>query len=138
MSQISSIPISIDYSPRRLRAGEKSLLRISLEIPAGFHIIAQSPSEGILIPAELLLESPEGVIIGEPSYPEPYKAGFEWSEPLLLTYKEKVEIDVPIEVAPGKGGRIDIPGILSYQGCNEKQCFPPEKQEFTLRLEVAG
>lgn len=129
-------PISIDYSPRKLRAGEKNLLKIMLEIPEGFDIMAHKPSEEFLIPAELILESPEGFAIGEPAYPEPYEQKFDWMENKLRVYKGRIEVDVPVEITAVKSEALELHGVLSFQGCTENQCLPPRKQEFTLSLEV--
>jgi len=129
-------PISIDYSPRKFQVGEINLLKVSFEIPEGFDIMAHKPSEEFLVPAELILESPEGIIVGDPSYPEAKEEKFDWSEITLRIYKGKFDVDVPIEVAAERSGRLELHGILSFQGCTENQCLPPKKQDFTLSFDV--
>ena len=127
-------PININYAPKKLGAGEKNLLKINLEIPEGFDIMAHKPAEEFLIPAEVIFKPLDGVIIGEPSYPEPIKEKLEWSDTILLLYKGRIEVDVPIEVA--RNGMLELSGVISFQGCTANQCLPPKKQEFTLALEV--
>lgn len=129
-------PISIDYSPKTLRAGVRNILKVSLEIPQGFDIMAHKPSEEFLIPAEVILEPASDIIIGEPSYPDAMEEKFDWSEIVLRVYKGKFEVDVPIEIIDRKSGSLELPGILSFQGCTENQCLPPKKQEFILSFDV--
>ena len=129
-------PIIIEYTPKKLRAGVRNLLKVSFDIPEGFDIMGHKPSEEFLVPAELILEQPEGITIDEPSYPEATEEKFEWSEITLRVYKGKFDVDVPIEVAAGKSGGLELHGILSFQGCTENQCLPPKKQEFTLSFDV--
>jgi len=46
----------------------------------------------------------------------------------LSDYKGKVIIE--------RRGRLELHGILSFQGCTKNQCLPPKRQEFTLSFYV--
>ena len=61
---------------------------------------------------------------------------FQAGEINLRIYKGKFDVDVPIGVAAERSGGLELHGILSFQGCNENQCLPPKKQEFTLSFDV--
>lgn len=130
-------PIAIDYQPHTVKAGQKVSLMFTLNIPDGFHIMAHKPAEEFLIPTQISLDSIEGVIVGEPSYPAAKEERVSWSETVLLTYEGQITIVVPIDVTTGASGTLALTGMLSFQGCTENQCLPPKKQKFDISLDFA-
>ncbi len=133
----ASSEIEIDWSPQRFKKGEQVNLIITLIIPQGLHIQAHKPAEELLIPTKIKLKETEGITLGEPVYPEPIQLPTAWSKVVLLVYEGTIEILVPIQVSKGiVSGKHKIEGALSFQGCTESLCLPPQEQEFTLTLAI--
>ena len=115
--------------------GSSFKLEIALDVAAGWHINAHVPADEFLIPTEVTLAAPEGVELGELTYPEPELLAFAFSpDEKLRVYQGRVvvvgdgKVGKPLDVAAA------IDGKLRFQACNDKSCLPPKKVAFSISL----
>lgn len=116
------------------RPGDDARFIFRLTIPDGWHINAHEPLEDFLIPTELAVEGHDAIAFVGAVYPEPEEFSFAGLEDRMVVYSHTVDIGfvlkLPDTLEPG--GYV-LPATLSYQACNETQCWQPE----TLIAEVA-
>jgi thiol:disulfide interchange protein len=113
----------------------RTALRVSL--PEQFHVQSDVPRDPTLIPTVLTVDPPPGVSVVEIVYPE--ASDFEQigqAEPLAV-FEHEFDIGVVLaldtDVAPG---RVDVPGHLRYQACDDRVCFAPVTTDFLWTLTV--
>ena len=115
--------------------GKAFTVTISLEIEKPFHIQSNPPKENY-IPTELKLDAIKGFKAGKVTYPKATETTIGGDK--LTVYEGKVE--VKIEVTPDKSvkpGKYPLSFTLSYQGCNDKVCYPPSTTNLKSVVVVA-
>jgi hypothetical protein len=120
-------------------AGSQFEASITLRIKAGFHINAQKPTEDYLVGTSLKLNPPAGVAVTKIDYPAQRFAKFSFSETPLAVYEGTVKITVSMKAdATAAPGQISVPGVLTFQACNDQQCLPPAKVDVSLPAEIGA
>jgi thioredoxin:protein disulfide reductase len=109
-------------------------LRIDAQIAASFHVNSHTPSEEYLIPTSVSLTLPPGVTAGEPRYPAGAMKKFSFAEKPLSVYEGRFSVDVPLTWSAA--GPVPVSGKVSFQACNDTQCYAPASIAF--RAEPAG
>ena len=108
-----------------------------VEVEEGWHVNSNEPLEDFLIPTEIIFDPPEGFEVTAIFYPEAELIDFDfWDTPLSVyerTFAVGVEISVADDLAPGD---YEIPGVIYYQACDDRQCLPPDEEAFTLPVTV--
>lgn len=103
-------------------------LPLRVEIASGFHINAKKPTLNYLIPTKLEWTSKEFKLL-DVEYPpaERYTFSFAPSKPLDVyqgTISIRSRFRVPQRTPTGK---VILRGVLRYQACDNKACYPPVK-----------
>jgi len=115
-------------SGRLLREGGALVAEVTIE--PGWHVNAHEPRDRFLIPTELTVAPPAGVVAGPVEYPSPVERKLAFSEAPLLLYEGTVRMRVPLAGdAPGA-----FAASLRYQACDDARCLPPR----TLALAFDG
>jgi thiol:disulfide interchange protein DsbD len=107
--------------------GRQTALDVHADIESGWHINAHRPKQPYLIPTELKLTLPPGVVTDTIHYPPPERKSLKFAggEELLL-YEGKLGIATAILVPEDfPGTRVRIEAALRYQACNDTTCLPP-------------
>jgi thioredoxin:protein disulfide reductase len=122
-----------------LKAGKMGALTLELAISSPYHINSNQPLEDSFIPTKLEFEAQPHVIFGKVVYPPalPKKLPV-YSKPMSV-YEGTVVITA--EIIPDRsleGKEITIKGRLHSQGCNDRMCFPPIWQPFSLTMPVVS
>ncbi|MDJ0807929.1 MAG: DUF255 domain-containing protein [Gammaproteobacteria bacterium] len=113
--------------------GNKSLLKVDIEIPEGWHINSHQPASKELVPTRLkLAEDADNWQMAPVTYPKHsmQKLAFQ-SEPLAV-YEEKLQLQALVEKKTQKDDR-PLSVELSLQACNNQVCLPPEQ----VRLRIS-
>ena len=121
-----------------LQQGKAAKLAVVLEVADGFHAQSHAPLDESLIKCQLKLDPVPGIEFGDASYPD---GKIEEYPELgkLSVYTGKTVIVVPIKVsADANLGAIKITGKLGMQICDSKNCFPPEKDPFSVEAQVVS
>jgi hypothetical protein len=100
----------------------------------GVHVY--SPGNEGYIGVSVKLDVPPGLKTLEPHFPEGDPYVFGALKELVTVYERPFEIRQPV-VRTGKGSPklpATVSGILRYQACTDKICFPPQEQSFDVTL----
>ena len=125
-------------APLTIAPGATTPAKITLKIKDGFHIQANPASEDYLIPTEVTLTVDNKVFkLGKPVYPAPISLKTKLSVKPLKVYEGNSDITVPLTVLPAtKPGTYTLKGSVSFQACNDTNCFPPGEAAVALKIVV--
>ncbi len=113
-------------APSSLAAGSKATLTIELTLGPTWHVNSHTPSETFLVPTDLDLTTSAGTL-SPVHYPAHVERRFSFSEKPLRVYEGTVRFETDLALPAAARGQASIAGALSYQACNDQQCFPPAK-----------
>jgi thiol:disulfide interchange protein DsbD len=125
-------------STSQLQQGGQTVLAIVVDIPDGLHAQSSTPTEKEFIAFAVEMQPVEGLTIGEAIFPP----GALKTYPMLgelSVLDGKVVIYVPIAVA-GEAplGSTELRGTVTYQLCDDQNCFPPESPEILIPTEIVA
>jgi DsbC/DsbD-like thiol-disulfide interchange protein len=122
-----------------VKAGQPAKVELKFRVLDGFHVNSNVPHSSYLIPTQLTLSAPTGIIVGKITYP----AGTDMVLPFapdekLNVYSGDFTIVAGLSAARAAApGQQKIQGELSYQACNDRACYPPKKLPVTIDVTVA-
>lgn len=121
-----------------LKAGEAKQADLKITVTPPYHVNSNPPSEKSFIPLEISFENADGITFSKPIYPAGEKKKFEFSpDTPLSVYKNEVTIKLPIKAEKSVStGQKTLKGKLSFQPCDEQVCYPPQKTDVTLAVNV--
>lgn len=117
--------------------GDKGVAAVVLDIAPGYHAQSHTPAGTQYIKLEVKGTDSLPVHLTEAIYP----AGKDETYPglgLLNVYEGKTIIYVPIEVsAEAKPGDVEIAGTITYQICDSKTCyFPQRNKPWSIKTQI--
>lgn len=119
-----------------LQPGQQAVLAVVLDIKEHYHAQSHVPSDENFIETEVKIESNSALKVGAPLYPP----GKDYSTPALgklNVYEGRTILYVPIEVARDvQPSDLAIKGSVTFQVCDDEQCFSPETIEFTVPTKI--
>ncbi len=100
-------------------------VKVTLDIPEGWHINSNKPLQENLIPTVISLKKGgNGWHLKRSNYPTPKEQHLGFQKELLSLYDGQVEFDVELEV--GLQPTRMLPLEIDLQACNDRVCLPPE------------
>lgn len=124
-------------APSRLAAGSKTTLAVEMAIGPDWHVNSHTPSETFLIPTELSLAASAGTL-SPVRYPKDVQKRFSFSDKPLRVYAGTVRFETDLALPPGASGKVKVSGNLSYQACNDRQCYAPAKIPLEASLDISA
>ena len=124
-------------APSGLAAGSKGTLAVEMTIGPEWHVNSHTPSETFLIPTELSLAASAGTL-SPVRYPKDVEKRFAFSDKPLRVYAGTVRFETDLVVPPGSSGKVTVSGSLSYQACNDRQCYAPAKIPLDASLAISA
>ncbi|MGE5275841.1 MAG: protein-disulfide reductase DsbD domain-containing protein [Acidobacteriota bacterium] len=124
-------------APSRLAAGSKATLAVEVAIGPDWHVNSHTPSETFLIPTDLVLAASAGTL-SPVRYPKDVEKRFAFSDKPLRVYAGTVRFETDLELPPGASGKVKVGGNLSYQACNDRQCYAPAKIPLEASLDISA
>ena len=124
-------------APPSLSAGTRAVLVVELTLGPRWHVNSHTPSEIFLVPTELTLATSAGTL-SPVRYPPQVERRFSFSEKPLLVYEGTVRFETDLELPATAAASASITGTLSYQACNDQQCFPPAKISLSATIVIAS
>lgn len=123
--------------PVTARRGEALQVQVDVRVNKGLHINSHQPEDKYYIPLRLTWDS----TLAEARhtlFPEPLRQKFAFSEGKALSvfegaFQVKQDFLVKPNATRGFGA---ITGKLTYQACNDKECFPPSTAPVRVTLDV--
>jgi thioredoxin:protein disulfide reductase len=118
-------------------AGSPVRAALQVRIPDRFHVQSDAPRDKTLIPTVLTVDAPEGIKIAEVVFPQATEfAQIGQAQPLLV-FEHEFTIGVQFDVSATMPiGRVDVPGRLRYQACDDRLCYAPVTADLMWTLTV--
>ncbi|HEV2292348.1 MAG TPA: thioredoxin family protein [Tepidisphaeraceae bacterium] len=129
----SRAKLSTALNTTALQPGEPAVVAIVVDVDPGHHAQSRTPLTDNLIRFDVKLDENPAITVGEPIYP-PGEI-HDYGQPLgkLSVYEGKVIVFVPIRVKPdAEPGPLKLTGRTTYQICDDKVCFAPERPKFEI------
>lgn len=124
-------------APPPLAAGSKATLAVEMTLGANWHVQSHFPSEKYLIPTVVTLSASAGEL-SPIRYPKDVEKRFSFAEKPLRVYEGTVRFETSLQLPAGAIGEVSITGTLSYQACNERQCFAPAQIPLAASFAVSA
>lgn len=123
-------------APKTIKAGAKAVVTLELAFEPGLHGYANPPSEDYQIPVKVSLgpKVAKSIKIVKVAYPKGTLASMAGEAKPSRVYEGVVKI--PVTILVSKSGKYEAPIVVSYQQCNDENCFPPAKVEGIAHLVV--
>ncbi len=116
----------------QVAAGRPAWVELRFRVEAGKHINSHTPHSDLLVGTALQLGAAEGPKVEAEEYPAgvPLRLDVGAGE-VLSTYQG--EFAVRVNVVAGKGDAV-LAGVLRYQACDARSCFPPRSLPVRVAL----
>ena len=124
-------------APAHIGAASKATLVVEMAIGAHWHVNSHTPTEPYLIPTVVALTASRGKV-SEVRYPKDVERRLEFADKPLRVYEGTVRFEADLELPAGAAGDVRFAGELSYQACNERQCFSPAKIPLAATMVVTS
>lgn len=124
-------------APERLAAGAKATLVVELTFGPGWHANSHTASEEFLVPTDLDLTAAGGSL-SPVRYPKEVERKLSFSEKPLRVCDSTVRFEADLTVPASAPGKVEIKGSLSYQACNDTQCFAPTSLPLAATVTVVA
>ncbi len=112
--------------PASFAAGKKGSVVVEMTLGPKWHVNSNKPTETFLIPTQASLSASIGTLSAV-RYPKHVLKRFSFSETPLAVYEGTVRFEADLDLPAAASGKVVLTGNLSYQACDENQCFPPKK-----------
>lgn len=123
--------------PVTVKPGRTAPVQFLFRVNPGLHINSNQPNSELLVATKLELPLPEGLKFAKMTYPAGHDFTVAFSNDKLNVYSGDFEVDGTLAAAKKvKPGSYEVAGVLRYQACNDRQCFPPKKLPVKFRVEV--
>jgi DsbC/DsbD-like thiol-disulfide interchange protein len=133
MAQIKN-PVKWNYSAKKLSAG-KYELRMTAILEKGWHIYSQNTPEGGPVPTTFTFtKNPLVTLTGPIKEVGKLESHFEKLFDVdVKQYSDKVDF---VQTVTVKGTvKTNMAGNVEYILCNDKECLPPKKVDFSIALQ---
>ena len=118
-------------------AGSPVRAALQVRIPDRFHVQSDAPRDPTLIPTALTVDAPEGINVTEVVFPQATEFAQVGQAQPLLVFEHEFNIGVQFDVARTMpAGRVDVPGRLRYQACDDRLCYAPVTTDVLWTLTV--
>jgi thiol:disulfide interchange protein DsbD len=122
----------------KVKAGEELKFSLLISVKDGWHIHSNKPNDPSLIPSKVTLGD-KNYVLSQVNYPKAKELKSDISEQPLVVFEKDFTITGSIKIpASAASGKVKIPIIFSYQGCNDKTCMPPSDAKNTIEVTIEG
>ncbi|MEJ2591645.1 MAG: thioredoxin domain-containing protein [Candidatus Thiodiazotropha sp.] len=111
-------------------SGGQRQLKVTIDIPEGWHINASDPNDPALTATRL--ETAAGWRLQAIAYPPGETRQLAFQEQPLSLYAGTLELQATVAPGNGSPAGLTLPVSVQLQACNDEVCLPPE--QVTLRL----
>jgi hypothetical protein len=108
-------------------------LYVRIDLDEGLHVNGPEVPDGF-VATEVTVTAPEGVRVGETTYPETMPFQIEGIDEQFDVFEGGVEVAVSLISTLRDGEMLPLEIAVQYQACNDRECFLPKTQ--TLHLDV--
>jgi hypothetical protein len=119
----------------RLAPGAKGPVVVEMKLGPKWHVNDHVPLEEFLVPTDVTLATSSGQRLLV-KYPKGELKRFAFSEKPLRVYAGTVRFEAELSSIPDTRGPIALSGDVSYQACNDEQCFAPTRIPLSTTIEI--
>ena len=132
--EVTVLPVA----PLTVQAGKSTPIKLSFRIRDGFHINSNKPLQQVLIPTSIKLSPPTDILVGRLEYPAGELMDLPFMpEEKLSVYSGAFQVSGQLKTTTAiSPGTYRVRGVLRYQACTERQCFPPRTADFDFDVKV--
>jgi hypothetical protein len=131
------ISVNAQLASDKVRKGGRVQGTVVMDIPSGYHVNSNRPSEKYLIASQLQFEAPAGVRVSPIRYPRAVLRSLKFSKSKVSVFEGRTTIRFSVTVpASFKSNSAELKGRLRYQACSDDYCFPPKTSEVKVWLKV--
>lgn len=108
----------------------------------GVHVY--SPGNPDYVPVSVSVTPVDGLTVGTPGFPPGEHYFFAPLKQAVKVYSKPFRMKIPVRATAAflkarrskTADRVPLKGVVSYQACDDKVCFPPQTVNFTAELPV--
>ena len=119
----------------RLAPGAKGPVVVEMRLGSKWHVNGHTPLEEFLVPTDVTLKTSSGQLLAV-KYPKGELKRFAFSDKPLSVYAGTVRFEAELPGPPDPRGPVALSGEVSYQACNDEQCFPPARILLSTSIEI--
>jgi len=110
---------------------------VSATPTSGVHVYA--PGNADYVPVSVAVTPVDGLAIGSPVFPPGEHYFFAPLKQAVKVYSKRFAVRIPVKASAeflkrAAGESVAVTGVVSYQACDDKVCFPPQTMPFTAEL----
>ncbi|MFI5112458.1 MAG: protein-disulfide reductase DsbD domain-containing protein [Terriglobales bacterium] len=111
----------------RVAAGKSATVELPFRVTRGYHINSHKPTSELLVPTVLSVKPPTDIAVAKLTYPDGEDRSFPFSPgDKLNVYTGDFAVTGLVRAArTTPPGRYRVKGILKYQACDDRACYPP-------------
>lgn len=131
-AEVTAVP-----STSPVQSGKSARLVLKVQLPKDVHVQSDKPKDPLLIPTELTLKPPAGIVVNRIVYPKATDLVQAGRKEPLAVFSGEFTIEAQVMLAPGvAAGEVIVPAQLRYQACDARLCYAPARAEaqWTLRV----
>ena len=131
----ASAPKPVSANATAVIHGSTGELQITVHIKPGFHVNANKPKMSYLVGTTFTPALTFGILYGKPKYDAPRMVALPGMSGAQPVYENVTHVRIPFRLAP-RVSRLNsaLHGIISYQACDAKSCYPPSAIGVQARL----
>lgn len=104
---------------------------------SGVHVYA--PGNAEYVPVGVAVTPVDGLTVGTPVFPPGEHYFFAPLKQAVKVYSRRFAVRIPVKASAeflkrAAGDSVVLKGVVSYQACDDKVCFPPQTTPFTAEL----
>lgn len=134
------VRVSASTAKKAYEPGDALELTLTLSVQKGYHIQSHTPTLEGLIPADVFVQRPPGVMLDKIIYPPPTER-VDKILGKLSEYEGHVRVQVAMKVAEDcQAGPSTISGVVRYQACDVQNatCEAPQYAAWNTTIQVGG
>ena len=130
------VKIRAELMTKSLHPHQRSLVYVTLDLADGLHVYGEPISDGFL-PITVQATGTEGLIFGEPHFPETKPFKIEEIDEEFNAYDGSVQVVIPVVSTIREVGSAEISLKVSFQACTDAMCYIPRSETIKLGLATA-
>lgn len=119
-----------------VHAGEQFQIALVVKLFDDWHINAHQPHDDFTIPTNVLIPDDKNFSIQAIEFPQPVRKRLAFAPEPLAVFEKEVLIHITGRLSPSVTDSLVLKGALTFQGCNDRVCLPPDTVEFKMTIPV--
>ena len=130
------VSVSATLGATVLHPMQRADLYVALDLERGLHIHSPTVPEGY-VATKVTVTGTEGLRVGEPQFPATKPFRIQGLQEDFQVLDGEVVIVVPLVSTMREGNTVSIDVDVSYQACNDQECFLPKSEQLHLEVPLA-